>query len=135
MAGTVGGLFFAVFGLGMLAAGPVLLLRRLRVREGAARAEGTVLASDWDRPAGSGGAGSTYRLTVRYAIPDGREFTFSEGGRPDADVGGRVTVFYDPAAPEKGRVGYSVRQIWWRALALSGGGLFFTWLGTQFIGS
>jgi hypothetical protein len=131
MTSAAGAMAFGLFGLGLVVAAPVMVIRRLRLRAGATTTTGTVLASEWDTSTDAGTQG--YRLTVRYQVPDGHEFTFEEGGCADADVGGRITVSYDPARPERARVGYSARQMWWTATALAGAGVFFAWMALQFL--
>jgi hypothetical protein len=120
-------------GPGLLASVPVFVARRRRFLARAVATVGTVAACDWEKM--RDGGGDTYRLTVRFQGPDGRELTLTEGGRGETAVGARVDVLYDPDRPERAHVAYGTRYIRQMAAGMVvagsiGSGLLWLALGT-----
>ncbi|MGI8330706.1 DUF3592 domain-containing protein [Actinomadura scrupuli] len=107
-------------GPGTLAGTPIWAIRHLRFLARAVPADGVVTACEGEKNT-EPGTRDTYRLTVRYRLPDGREATLTEGGRARTAAGALVKVLYDPARPERGRLGFARRDIWPKAAFL----LFF----------
>ncbi len=126
-------MIFAVLGLvlacvvgGALCAAGIRGVRRSRHRAGTAqRATGVVVGqrSSWSSSAQSD---MLVHPVVRYRTADGREVTFqaSVGSAPPVHtVGQRVTVLYDPAAPERATIQSPVNWVVDAGFIGCGGGL------------
>jgi hypothetical protein len=107
-------------GPGLLVGTPVWAVRGLRFLARAQATTGAVVVCDGEKNT-EPGTPDTYRLTVRYRLPNGRDHTLTEGGRAERKQGELITVLYDPARPERGRLEFVRRDIWPKAAFL----LFF----------
>lgn len=99
-------------GPGLLLAAPIFVFRRRRFLRGAYSVIGVVEECESEKLRDGP---PTFRLTVRYRLPDGREHRFSQGGCGLFEPGSQITVLYDPARPEGARVAFDERSVWLNA--------------------
>ncbi|RAY14432.1 hypothetical protein DPM19_15865 [Actinomadura craniellae] len=124
-----------VLGPGLVVAAPIYAVHRRRFLRRAVETPGTVVGSDWEKRRDDGP--STYRLTIRYRGPDGRELTFEERGlRQDAATGTPVTVLYDPARPTRAHIAFDAGKSDRDALLLAlAGAVVITFTVVFFLGN
>jgi hypothetical protein len=121
------GIFF-VIGLGLLGGAGYLVLDTRNDIARAETADGIVIDLVGERDSDGD---TIYYPHVRYVTRSGEavEFTTAVGSSPPGfDVGERVSVLYDPAAPEEARID-TFFQLRFGALILGGIGFVFTLIG------
>jgi hypothetical protein len=102
------GVLWAVVGVAAVAV--VVSMARHRRHQEAARAGGVTAQARCVRvkvvrqPEGFEVMGTTRYQTYEFTAPDGRLVRFEEIGRPETAEGDVVTVYYDPARPERATV-------------------------------
>ncbi|WP_425549389.1 DUF3592 domain-containing protein [Actinomadura miaoliensis] len=101
-------------------------MHRLRFRRSAVPTRGVVIGSREERT--HDGSGGSFELEIRYRVPDGREFTFKEGGQSRHHDGAVVRVLYDPSRPENAHLEFTAARAWVESAVLLVLGAVVTWL-------
>lgn len=123
----VGGIF-SVVGIGLLLGGFAFWQAQTRFVRSSAQAVGTV--TDFVKQRDSRNR-ATYAPQVRFVTSDGQkhEFTSTVSSNPRGfEVGDKVTVLYDPAAPNTAQIN-TFLQLWFGPVLLAGMGFVFSTVG------
>ncbi|MBI5508352.1 MAG: DUF3592 domain-containing protein [Deltaproteobacteria bacterium] len=122
------GTVFGLAGVALIVPALVLAWNTQSFRSAASRAGGVVVAGDGSHEASP-------RPVVRFSLPNGDEVQIVGDVRstpPAYEVGEKVDVLYDPAAPRQARID-SILEMWFIPLLLGALGLVFAAIGLAFL--